>query len=309
MSLKRTIFLFLVICSFSALAQNLYTKAYGKEKDKPVIFLHGGPGYNSANFEGTTAKKLADNGFYVIVYDRRGEGRSKDSNAKFNFEETFNDLNGIYKKYNIKNALLLGHSFGGIVGTLFAEKNPAMVNSVFLIGAPVSLQETFRTILNSCEKLYLSNKDSASLKQINELRKLNTSSAEYYSECFSHAAKNRFYSTKKPSDEMKNIYKAFAKDSLVRYSYQMTIPPPLGFLKNENYTSIDLSNNILKLIENNTKVFGIYGKDDGLYSRKQIDALKMLIGDDYVQYLENCSHNVFIDQQSLFIEAIVNWTK
>jgi hypothetical protein len=33
----------------------------------------GGPGYNCAGFEVSTAQELANNGFYVIVYDRRGK--------------------------------------------------------------------------------------------------------------------------------------------------------------------------------------------------------------------------------------------
>ena len=49
-------------------------------------------------FEGTTAQKLADLGFYVIAYDRRGEGRSADPNATFTYNEAFQDLNAIYKK-------------------------------------------------------------------------------------------------------------------------------------------------------------------------------------------------------------------
>lgn len=60
-----------------ATAAEIYSAAYGKASDPAVIFLHGGPGYNSLDFEVTTAQKLADQGFYVIVYDRRGEGRSR----------------------------------------------------------------------------------------------------------------------------------------------------------------------------------------------------------------------------------------
>lgn len=96
-------------------SQSLYIKAFGNEKDRPVIFLHGGPGYNSANFEATTAKNLADNGYFVIVYDRRGEGRSADMTAKFTFKETFEDPEDLYKRYDLEKATLIGHSFGGII--------------------------------------------------------------------------------------------------------------------------------------------------------------------------------------------------
>ena len=136
-----------VLATMFAYGQSIYTKTFGSSKDKPIIFLHGGPGYNCVNFEATTAQQLADKGFFVIVYDRRGEGRSKDANAKFTFKETFDDLNSIYQKLSLTKATLIGHSFGGVVATLFAEANPKKVQSIILVGAPVSLQSTFKNIL------------------------------------------------------------------------------------------------------------------------------------------------------------------
>src|SRR5690606_29831600 len=99
-----------------------YIKTFGNKKDKPIVFLHGGPGYNAVNFEATTAQKLADKGFYVIVYDRRGEGRSVDSEANYTFKEAFDDINAIYQQYSLTKATVIGHSFGGVVATLFAEQ-------------------------------------------------------------------------------------------------------------------------------------------------------------------------------------------
>jgi len=289
--------------------QNLYVRTFGSSDAKPIIFLHGGPGFNCANFESTTAKRLSENGFFVIVYDRRGEGRSIDTNAKFTFKETFNDLDEIYKKYKISKASLIGHSFGGIVAILFAEKHPEKINSVFLVGAPVSLQEIFRTILRSTKEIYKTKNDTASLRDISYLEKMDTTTAEYFSSCFGHAMKNRFYSTKNPGEEMKNIYKAFWKDTLIKHSFKMTEEAPAGFLKNENYTSIDLTKNLITLISKKSKVYGIYGKDDGLYSNEQVTKLKKIIGNDNLKYLDNCSHNVFIDQQTLFVDAIKEWDK
>lgn len=143
--LVSIIFTVLSICCVNA--QKIYSKAYGNPEGKPVVFLHGGPGYNCENFEATTAQQLADNGYYVIVYDRRGEGRSKDPNAKFTFDETFEDLNAVYQKYGISKSSLIAHSFGGVVATLFAEKYPDKIQSIILVGAPISLQQTFKTII------------------------------------------------------------------------------------------------------------------------------------------------------------------
>lgn len=98
--MRLMFFLLIVFCTTTfAEAQELYMKTFGDNKDEALIFLHGGPGYNSAGFEYTTAQKLAEKNFFVIVYDRRGEGRSQDSNANYTFKESFEDLNAIYTKY------------------------------------------------------------------------------------------------------------------------------------------------------------------------------------------------------------------
>src|SRR5699024_7862485 len=142
---------------------------------------------NSANFEATTAKNLADNGYFVIVYDRRGEGRSADMRAKFTFKETFEDLEDLYKRYDLEKATLIGHSFGGIITTLFAEKNPGKIHSLILVGAPVSLQESFQTIIHTCKALYTEKDDKINLNYLAILEKMDTNSLEYSSYCFMHA--------------------------------------------------------------------------------------------------------------------------
>ncbi|MBP9098481.1 MAG: alpha/beta hydrolase [Ferruginibacter sp.] len=298
----------LVITNITS-GQSLYLKSFGDPTSKPVIFLHGGPGYNSAAFEITTAQRLADSGYFVIVYDRRGEGRSKDSNASYTFAETFNDLNNIYEKYSITRASLIGHSFGGMAAVLFAEKYPGKVSNLFLVGAPVSLQETYRNIISRSKDIYIKKKDSINLNYINMLQAIDTASLDYSTYCFGHAMQNGFYSPKKLSDEAKQIYKRMQKDSLVKFTYQMTTVPPSKFWKNEHYTTLDLTTTINSLIKKKVSIHGIYGKEDGLYSEQQTSKLATMLGESNFLYLENCSHSVFIDQQTLFIESVAKWTR
>ena len=284
--------------------QSLYIQTFGEKDAKPIIFLHGGPGYNCANFEATTAQNLSEKGFFVIVYDRRGEGRSADANAKFTFEETFNDINSIYETYGLTSASFIAHSFGGIVGTLYAQKYPEKVNTLFLVSAPVSLQESFRHILRTCEDIYSTKNDSSNVKFIHSIEKMDTASIQYSSSCFMQAMKNNFYSPKSRTEESKKILNNLKSDSLYKYAGAMTIPAPLGFWKNENYTTIDLTNSIKDLTSKKVKVIGLYGKDDGLYSPEQVSNLGNIIGKENLFYYDNCSHNVFIDRQAEFLDAV-----
>ncbi len=292
-----------------SIGQGLYIKTFGNPKSIPLIFLHGGPGYNCANFEGTTAQEMANKGFFVIVYDRRGEGRSPDQQAKYTFKETFDDLNNIYKTYTIKKAVLIGHSFGGIVATLYANRFPENIRSVFLVGAPVSLQESLKNIINRSKEIYQTNKDTVNLAYINLLEKMDPTSLEYSAYCLGHAMQNNFYSPKKSTEERKNIYLKFSKDSIAKFASKMTYQAPQAFWKNEHYTTLDLTKSIEVLINKKIKIFGLYGKDDGLYSLQEAEYLQNLLGKSNFEYIDNCSHNVFIDQQTIFISKIKEWSK
>jgi proline iminopeptidase len=285
--------------------QSIYSKAFGNPKNPAAIYLHGGPGYNSANFEVTTAQNLSNNGYYVIVYDRRGEGRSYDKNAKYNFEETFVDLNELYKKFNIQKAVLIGHSFGGMVATLFAEKYPEKITAIAYVGAPINLQKSFKHIIAKSKEIYSTKKDTTNLYYINKLSEMDSSSLEYSSYSFLHAMQNGFYTPKNLNPEAKELYKLFKTDStLMKYARKMEIEAPKGFWENDHYTTLNMAETIKTLKANGMKIGGYYGREDGLYSPDQVYELQEIIGSNYMMYLDNCSHNFFIDQQTSFIKGM-----
>lgn len=307
--MKNLALVIITLLSNLVIGQDLYVQTFGDTTSTPVIYLHGGPGYNSSTFEVTTALELANNDYFVVVYDRRGEGRSA-NNADYTFEQTHSDLLGIMDSLNIESTVLIGHSFGGMVAVTFAEKYQDRVQSIILVGAPVSLQESFKTIINSCEKIYTKNDDQENLSYISMLKEMDTTTVQYSSFCFMHAMQNGFYSTNNPTDKAKELYQLFQSDSiLIKYAQQMGSKQPQGFWKNEAYTTIDLSTNINELIKSDTEIYGLYGKEDGLYSEEQVESLKKILGADRLKYLDNCSHSVFIDQQSKFIEYLNQWVK
>ncbi|MCF8370952.1 MAG: alpha/beta hydrolase [Bacteroidales bacterium] len=309
--MKTSIFsTFLLMVVLVGNSQDLYIRTFGNKDGKALIFLHGGPGYNCSTFEITTAHVLANQGFFVVVYDRRGEGRSLDKKASFTFAESFKDLKSIYKKYKLKKATLIGHSFGGVLATLFAEEYPEKVQALVLVGAPVSLQKSFKNIRANSQMIYESKNDSTNLKYILMMEKMDTASLEYSSYCFMHAMQNGFYSPENPSIEAQEIYMKFQTDPiLARNAAVMTYEAPKGFWANERYTSIDLTSNLKKLQSEKIPIYGLYGKDDGLYSTAQVKELQELLPEGNVKYLDNCSHSVYIDQQAEFIDALKTWLK
>ena len=310
MSAFRLLCVFLFLISAPSLfgKTELYSRSFGSSEDPCVIFLHGGPGYNCASFEFTTANQLAETGFYVIVYDRRGEGRSPDPEVKYDFKESFTDLRALYKKYEVDKATLIGHSFGGLLATKFALKNKDLVSSVVLISSPICFQESFKTIIDSSLKIYTDKNDLNNLEYMSMLEKMDSTSLDYAVYCFAHAMNNGFYSVTSPTDEAKALYESIRADSTAKkFVTLMGRNATRGFYKNESYTNSDIRPDIKELMQNNIPVYGLYGTEDGLFSRPQIAELGEIIGSERLKYFENCSHSVFIDQQDKFLEAVESW--
>jgi len=284
----------------------LYSKAFGDSENKPIIFLHGGPSSSSVYFEATTAQKLADLGFYVIIYDRRGEGRSADTNAKINYKEAFNDLNNIYEKYNLQKATLMGFSFGGLVTTLYAEANIEKVESIILISSLISQQESYTTIFESLKSIYRSKKDYTTLENISVIEKLDKNSIEYRNQCFSYAFENGFFRLKNPNNLADSIYSTYSQDILIK-NYVKNKNAVETFWKNEKRKNIDVHSNLSQLKEGGIEIYALYGMQDGLYSKKQVKRLRKIIGRSSIKYFDNCSHSLFIDQQTSFLNSVKKW--
>lgn len=302
----RAILLLLLICAAGAKAQTIVSHTFGEASNPAVIFMHGGPGSNAINFESTTAANLAKQGFYVITYDRRGEGRSVDPDAAYTFQQSYDDLNNLYKQYNLKKATLIGFSFGGIVATGYAAKYPAQVRALVLVSALVDLQETYRTIIASCKNIYTTKNDANGLKDLAALEKLDRSSIEFRRGCFKQASKNGFFATPNRTLAAQAIYKQLDADTLYQHYANLNNDTPGNeFWKHEKYSTINNLPVIDKLVKQGIPVFAMYGKDDGLYSPAQIASLKAVIGPDNILYMRDAAHYLYNDQQVHFLGGML----
>lgn len=300
--------LIMILCNPSS-AQEISSSSYGDSTKPAIIFLHGGPGFNAINFEITAAKKLADLGYYVITYDRRGEGRSTDKTATFTYKQTIDDLLSIFTKYSIDKATLIGHSFGGIVATKFAKEYPSKVSAIVYASAPIRMQSVFKNILQTARPFYEKKKDSTNLRYISMLETMDTNSIEYSSYCFSHAMVIGAYSPKKMTASATDIYSNFRIDPQSKKAFEMNITAPRGFWKNEKYTIEDLSEDVKMLQQLNIPMYGLYGLDDGLFSRNELEYIEKILGKKNFHRLENSSHSIFMDTQEEFLSTVDVWLK
>lgn len=287
-------------------AQEIYSKAYGNPKDPAIIYIHGGPRGNATLFEGTTATLLAKQGFYVIAYDRRGEGRSIDPLAKITFTEAIDDLDNIMEKYNLAKAAIIGHSFGGIVATLFTAVSAEKVDRLILVGALFSQQETYDHILASINKLAVTKKDTITLNRIPQISSLDRRSADYRTLCYELASQYNYFTMPQATPESKKLQLNYQNSEYGKTNIRND-QAPLLFYKNEKQVNIDTKQTLKRIQNLNVKLYGIYGKQDRIFSEKQIADMRRIVGVKHFDLIDNCSHYPFVDQQAVFIKDIVRF--
>ena len=107
----------------------IYYEIYGA--GEPMVIINGGPGFNSQGFQ-PLAEKLSAR-YQVILYDQRGTGRSKmdDISAEnMTMELMAEDLEALRRHLGFQEWVVLGHSFGGIMGNYYISKYPAAVKAM-----------------------------------------------------------------------------------------------------------------------------------------------------------------------------------
>lgn len=101
---------------------------------RPLVVLHGGPGLEHSYFL-PALEPLARN-YRLIFYDQRASGRSEApvDSASISLDQFLSDLDRIRQELAGEQMVVLGHSWGGLVGILYASRHPEHVAALVLVG-------------------------------------------------------------------------------------------------------------------------------------------------------------------------------
>jgi proline iminopeptidase len=307
--MKKLLLLAFVIAGFAGKAQTLFANAFGDTTRPALVFLHDGPGDNPVSFELGCANTLADAGYRVITFDQRGCGRSKKDAAAdhYKFNKANEDINIILKRYHVTEAVFIGSGWGGTSAIKFAEVYPEKVKGIILVGSALNYQLVFKSILQKCEEKFKEKKDTAALRKVKDIKKLDTAKLDYSSKCYELAEANGLYNPRQPSAEREAIYDEMKKNKKFEYVGKMSGDPVYGFFMNERYTTLDMNYYVKKLIDKKIPVYGLYGKEDGLFNDTHIAMIKKTLGDANVVLVDEASHNIFLDQRTAFVAQVKKW--
>ncbi len=148
---KITILICLCISIFNLKAQEriintsdsvkLYVNVKGN--GPACLYIHGGPGGGSYWMEMFMGDSLEKH-FQMIYLDQRGTGNSSSPvDNNYSMERMIKDFEEVREALNIKQWLILGHSFGGIPMMGYVINNPKVINGMIFINCTLSMNDSF----------------------------------------------------------------------------------------------------------------------------------------------------------------------
>ncbi|EYB68643.1 alpha/beta hydrolase [Deinococcus phoenicis] len=125
--------------------------------EPPLVFLHGGPGYNSYSFRELFGERLA--GRRVVYLDQRGSGRSgpledtEQGADTLDLDTLVADLEALRAYLGAERIVPLGHGFGALVALEYARRHPDRTARVIVVNPWVQFPELALTLLREASAL------------------------------------------------------------------------------------------------------------------------------------------------------------
>ena len=116
---------------FSGPAATTTAPAAATSEAKPPVVFESGLGLSRLLWA-NVAHLLAKAGYRTISYDRSGLGRSPAATER-NLEALVADLEQVVRAYAPQGAIIVGHSYGGIMARLLTARQPQLVKALVLV--------------------------------------------------------------------------------------------------------------------------------------------------------------------------------
>ncbi len=109
----------------------------------PILYLAGGPGYNSFSFEKTIGAQLQRH-VQMIYFDERGTGRSeRPKSGDYSLATLVEDIEALRQQLGLPQLSLMGQSFGGTLALEYARTHPERVQKLILVDAGADFPSAF----------------------------------------------------------------------------------------------------------------------------------------------------------------------
>ncbi|MCM3765166.1 alpha/beta fold hydrolase [Neobacillus niacini] len=149
----------------------------GENVDNPLmLFLHGGPGTAQIGFAPKFQRDL-EKDFVVVNWDQRGAGityspatQKEELTIETHLNDTIELIQYLLKRFNKSKLILVGHSWGTVLGTLTAQKYPQYIFCYIGIGQVVKMQEGEKVSYEFTLNKATESKNQKAIKQLHNVK-------------------------------------------------------------------------------------------------------------------------------------------
>lgn len=152
-----------------------YTLHYTAAPELPVLlFVHGGPGSSEAYFAYVMESIFSDL-CTVVHYDQRGTGKTfmRNPSAAPDLHSLMTDLHEtietLKKQYHKDKLYVLGHSWGTVLGALYALEHPENVAAYIGVGQLVDVIENEQAGYNALKGAVIRSGNSRDIKKLRRI--------------------------------------------------------------------------------------------------------------------------------------------
>ncbi|MBU3114454.1 alpha/beta fold hydrolase [Clostridium lacusfryxellense] len=295
---------------------NQYLFHSGTKYDNPVmVFLHGGPGSAESLFAHIFQEKWEEI-FTVVHWDQRGSGKTLTKNPHnyptidLMLKDLFEIIQYLKGKYKKQKVIILGHSWGSVLGSTFIKRYPEEVAYYIGVGQVVSMLENERVGYEKVKEMILQANDKKSLKKLEDI-------GDYPGEKFDNKAMDKCGKIRRLQGKYNlaikmdfSIFKAVFKSPIFKLS---DIPAMIkGLRANEKIIdflgAFDL---MLEPTEYKVPIYYILGGNDWqtpyVIAQKYFETINAPYKKFYL--IPNAGHMTMLDQPKLFYDVLLEINK
>ncbi|PQZ54692.1 MULTISPECIES: alpha/beta fold hydrolase [Bacillus] len=284
--------------------KKLYVETHGSPKNKPVLYLHGGPGESCYDFSFHQAERLKDS-LYVIMIDQRGVCRSEEitEEESFGLSDLVEDCEELRKLLQIEKWSVIGHSFGGYLALLYASIYPNSIEKIIFEGPTFDFALTSKSLLQKTGNLLKKYGKEVAAEECFTYSSSNASSEELleaYIRLSDELKENRMEIYENKED--KTDYSLYSDEEWGEFARRSEIH--FRRLKDEGeiYKSF-----LLKLQEVKNPMLLIVGEHDVVTCEKQIEVFNRDTRNGKYIVFEESGHTPHYEEADRFAETVIHF--
>ncbi|MBE7104643.1 alpha/beta hydrolase [Bacillus cereus] len=286
--------------------EKLYVETHGNPKNKPVLYLLGGPGESCYEFSFHQAERLK-NSLYVTMIDQRGVCRSEviTEEEPFGLNDLIEDCEELRKVLRIEKWSVIGHSFGGYLALLYAATYPNSIEKIIFEGPTFDFSLTSRALLQKTAQLlkrYGKEKEAKECLDFSESNASPEELLEAYITLSGELEEKRMEIYENKED--KTDYNLYSDEEWGEFARRSEIH--FRRLKDEGeiYKSF-----LLKLQEVKNPMLLIVGKYDVVTCEKQIEVFNRDARNGKYIVFEESGHTPHCEEADRFAETVIDFLK